>query len=65
MTSGSGRSPAPIRAGAADVSFTSGIIPMAIDGIGAATPPTSLFPALIKRVAILLHRLGRSGPTLP
>ena len=58
----------PMRAGAADVSFTSGIIPMAIDGIGAAgandhtadeIADLTAFPALIKRAAILLHRLGR------
>ncbi len=63
----------PMRAGAADVSFTSGIISAAIDGIGAAgandhtpneTADLSAFPALIKRAAIFLHRLGRSaGPS--
>ena len=60
----------PMRAGAADVPFTSGIISMAIDGIGTAgrndhtaneTADLSVFPALIKRAAILLHRLGRSA----
>ena len=62
----------PMRAGAADVSFTAGIIPMAIDGIGAAgandhtpheTADLSVFPALIKRAALLLHRLGRAVAT--
>jgi len=62
----------PMRAGAADVSFTAGIVPMAIDGIGAAgtndhtsseTADLAVLPALIKRAAILLHRLGQSAPT--
>lgn len=62
----------PMRAGAADISFTSGLVSMAMDGIGGAgrddhsdreTADLSVFPALIKRAAILFHRLGRMQPT--
>ena len=58
----------PMRAGAADVSFTSGLVSMAMDGIGGAgkndhtadeTADLSVFPTLIKRAAILLYRLGQ------
>lgn len=61
----------PMRAGAADVSFTSGLTPAAIDGIGAAgsddhtpseTADMAVFPTLIKRAAIFLHRLARPAP---
>jgi glutamate carboxypeptidase len=60
----------PLRAGAADVSFTAGIVPMAIDGIGLAgrddhsageTADLGLLPYLIARAAIFLHRVG-GGP---
>ncbi|MEO8448735.1 MAG: M20/M25/M40 family metallo-hydrolase [Gemmatimonadota bacterium] len=60
----------PMRAGAADVSFTSGIVPMAIDGIGLAghddhtakeTADLSALPMLTKRAAVLFYRLTR-GP---
>jgi glutamate carboxypeptidase len=61
----------PMRAGAADVSFTAGLTPMALDGIGAAgaddhtpseTADMAVFPTLIKRAAIFLNRLGRPAP---
>ncbi|MBM4188059.1 MAG: M20 family metallopeptidase [Gemmatimonadetes bacterium] len=61
----------PMRAGAADVSFTAGLVPMAIDGIGAAgandhtadeTADLAVFPTLITRAAIFLHRLGQTKP---
>ena len=58
----------PMRAGAADVSFTSGLVSMAMDGIGGAgkndhtadeTADLGVFPTLIKRAALLLYRLGQ------
>lgn len=63
----------PSRAGAADVSFTAGLVPMAIDGVGLSghddhtvkeTADLRQLPALTKRAALLLHRLtsGASAP---
>ncbi len=58
----------PMRAGAADVSFTAGLVSMAMDGIGGAgkndhtpdeTADLGVFPTLIKRAALLLYRLGQ------
>jgi glutamate carboxypeptidase len=58
----------PSRAGAADVSFTAGLVEMAIDGIGlmgtgghtvAETADLRTLPMQAKRVAVLLHRLAR------
>lgn len=60
----------PIKAGAADVSFVAGVVPMALDGIGLSgrddhtdreTADLRMLPALTKRAALLLHRLGRGG----
>jgi glutamate carboxypeptidase len=57
----------PMRAGAADVSFTAGLVPMVIDGIGLAgnddhtaneTADLAALPRLIKRAALLIRRLG-------
>jgi glutamate carboxypeptidase len=62
----------PMRAGAADVSFTAGLVPMAIEGIGMAgrddhtateTADLAALPKLIQRAAIFLHRLGRRPRT--
>jgi glutamate carboxypeptidase len=62
----------PAKAGAADVSFTAGIVPMAIDGLGLAgwddhtvkeTADLSSLPMLTKRAAVLLYRLTR--PPVP
>lgn len=56
----------PARAGAADVSFVAGIVPMIIDGLGLAgtgghtdkeTADLSELPRLTKRAAILFYRL--------
>jgi glutamate carboxypeptidase len=58
----------PSRAGAADVSFTAGLVEMAIDGIGLMgtgghtveeTADLRALPMQAKRVAVLLHRLAR------
>ena len=58
----------PARAGAADVSFVSGIVPMIIDGLGLAgtgghtekeIADLSELPRLTKRAAILFYRLTR------
>ena len=58
----------PAKAGAADVSFTAGIVPMAIDGLGLAgwddhtvkeTANLGALPMVTKRVAVLLSRLSR------
>jgi len=60
----------PWKAGAADVSFVAGLVPMALDGIGLAgrddhtdkeTADLRMLPALTKRAAILLYRLNQSG----
>ena len=59
----------PDRAGAADVSFISGIVPNIIDGIGLMghddhspmeTADLATLPSQTKRAAILLHRLTQS-----
>jgi glutamate carboxypeptidase len=56
----------PDRAGAADVSFVAGIVPMILDGVGMRgdgghtvneTADLATFPTQIARVALLLHRL--------
>ena len=61
-----------MRAGAADVSFTAGLVPMVIDGIGLAgsddhtareTADLAALPKLVKRAAIFLHRLSQSPKT--
>lgn len=58
----------PGAAGAADVSFTAGLVDMAIDGLGLAgvdghsaqeTADLSALPMLTKRAAVLFHRLTR------
>lgn len=57
----------PSRAGAADVSFTASLVPMAIDGIGLSghddhtvkeTADLRMLPVLTKRAAVLLYRLS-------
>jgi len=59
----------PDRAGAADVSFVAGGVPMIIDGIGMRgdgghtvneIADLSMFPAQISRAAVLLYRLSRT-----
>lgn len=61
----------PARAGAADVSFTAGIVPMIIDGLGLAgwdghtekeIANMGTLSMLTKRAAILLHRVTRVTP---
>ena len=61
----------PMRAGAADVSFTAQYTPMVLDGIGLAgwdghtdkeTADLRMFGPLTKRAAIFLYRLGTKGP---
>jgi glutamate carboxypeptidase len=56
----------PDRAGAADVSFVAGEVPMIIDGIGmrgdgghtvAETADLASFPGQISRIALLMHRV--------
>jgi glutamate carboxypeptidase len=58
----------PSRAGAADISFTAGLVEMALDGIGLMgtgghtveeTADLRTLPMQAKRVAVLLHRLAR------
>ena len=60
----------PDRAGAADVSFVAGVVPMILDGVGLMgdgghtvneTADLTTLPSQTKRAAILLHRLSR-GP---
>lgn len=60
----------PSRAGAADVSFAAGLVPMAIDGIGLSghddhtvneTADLRTLPSQTKRAAILLYRLSRQS----
>ncbi|HET7501039.1 MAG TPA: M20/M25/M40 family metallo-hydrolase [Kofleriaceae bacterium] len=60
----------PLKAGAADVSFVAGLVPMSLDGIGLAgrddhtdreTADLRMLPALTKRAAVVLYRLSRSG----
>lgn len=59
----------PSRAGAADVSFTAGIVPMVIDGVGLSghddhtdkeTADLRMLPVLTQRAALLLHRLSEA-----
>ncbi|HEY6175210.1 MAG TPA: hypothetical protein VIX73_12220, partial [Kofleriaceae bacterium] len=61
----------PIKAGAADVSFVAGLVPMALDGIGLSgrddhtdreTADLTMLPALTKRAALLLYRLRSAAP---
>ncbi|MEO6435398.1 MAG: M20/M25/M40 family metallo-hydrolase, partial [Tepidisphaeraceae bacterium] len=60
----------PDRAGAADVSFLSGIVPNILDGLGlmghddhspSETADLTTLPSQTKRAAILLYRLNRQG----
>src|SRR5262249_17788844 len=64
----------PLKAGAADVSFVAGLVPMALDGIGLSgqddhtdkeTADLSMLPAQTKRAAILIYRRGRRLPRHP
>ncbi|MEO6461688.1 MAG: M20/M25/M40 family metallo-hydrolase [Candidatus Eisenbacteria bacterium] len=64
----------PARAGAADLSFTAGRTPAALDALGLKgsgghtvneTADLRTLPVQAKRVAILLGRLSQSGPTRP
>ncbi len=59
----------PAKAGAADISFTAGIVAMALDGLGLAgaddhtaqeTADLSTLPMLTKRAAVLFYRLTRA-----
>lgn len=61
----------PARAGAADISFTSGRVEMALDGLGLMgsgghtvqeTADLRTLPLNAKRVALLLHRLAQARP---
>jgi glutamate carboxypeptidase len=61
----------PQRAGAADVSFVAGLVPMAMDGLGpkgsgehttGETLDLSTLPMQTKRAAVLLYRLGKGKP---
>ena len=58
----------PAKAGAADVSFVAGLVPMALDGVGLAgaddhtdkeTADLRMLPVLTKRAALVLYRLSR------
>lgn len=60
----------PSRAGAADVSFTAALVPMAIDGLGLSghddhtageTADLRMLAPLTKRAAVLLYRLHRGA----
>jgi glutamate carboxypeptidase len=60
----------PSRAGAADVSFVAGIVPMIIDGIGLSghddhtekeTADLRMLPSQTKRAALVLYRLAQPG----
>jgi glutamate carboxypeptidase len=62
----------PDRAGAADVAFVAGHVPMILDGIGLMghsdhtpqeTADLGTLPSQTKRAAILLHRIGRGAAT--
>ncbi len=64
----------PAKAGAADVSFVAGIVPMAIDGVGLAgtddhttkeTADLAALPMQVKRAAVLLYRLSARSSTTP
>ena len=59
----------PRRAGAADVSFTAGLVRMALDGIGLMgrgghtideVADLTTLPMQTKRAAVLLHRVGQT-----
>ncbi len=61
----------PARAGAADISFTAGLVTMAVDGLGLMgtgghtvdeTANLSTLPLQAKRAAIVLFRLTQRGP---
>jgi glutamate carboxypeptidase len=61
----------PSRAGAADVSFIAGIVPMIIDGIGLSghddhsdkeTADLRMLPSQTKRAALVMYRLTRTVP---
>ena len=60
----------PDRAGAADVSFVAGVVPMILDGVGMRgdgghtvneTADLSTFPTQISRAAVLLYRVGTTA----
>lgn len=60
----------PDKAGAADVSFVAGVVPMILDGLGLMgtgghtvneTAELGTLPSMAKRVAVLLARLQRDG----
>jgi glutamate carboxypeptidase len=60
----------PSKAGAADVSFVAGLVPMALDGIGLAgrddhtdkeTADLAMLAPLTKRAAVLLYRLSQGA----
>ena len=64
----------PTRAGAADVAFIAGMVPMIMDGIGLSgtddhsdkeTADLHMLPVITKRAAILLHRLSLGGTAQP
>ena len=64
----------PSRAGAADVSFVAGIVPMIIDGIGLSghddhsekeTADLRMLPAQTKRAALVLYRLTQPSSPRP
>ncbi|MEO8192708.1 MAG: M20/M25/M40 family metallo-hydrolase [Gemmatimonadales bacterium] len=64
----------PMRAGAADVSFSAPFIPMALDAIGLAgwddhtdkeTADLRMFGPLTRRAAVFLYRLSTAGPRWP
>jgi glutamate carboxypeptidase len=61
----------PMRAGAADVSFTAPYVPMVLDAVGLAgwddhtdkeTADLRMFSPLTKRAAVFLYRLSTKGP---
>jgi glutamate carboxypeptidase len=61
----------PMRAGAADVSFTAPYVPMAMDALGLSgwgghtdkeTADLRMFAPQTKRAAILIHRLSKTSP---
>lgn len=60
----------PSRAGAADVSFVAGVVPMLIDALGLSghddhtdkeTADLRMLPSQTKRAALLMYRLNQSG----
>jgi len=64
----------PLERGAADASFVSGVVPAAIDGLGAFggnehAPGEWIdlvgLPAIVKRAALLIYRLGEDGAAAP